>query len=135
MGLAPGGPRELRDEGTVALIMQRLAGTCVCLALVAGCVSDQAHRYYADMKYSAKPVDEVELLHEAPSQPYEVIADFQARGASANYMRRKAAEIGADAVIVGTYGGYRSKSDVWASEDTYSDTYSRITGTAIKYKR
>ena len=36
---------------------------------------------------------------------------------------------------VGTYGGYRSKSDVWASEDTYSDTYSRITGTAIKYKR
>ena len=70
-----------------------------------------------------------------PSRPYEVIADFQARGASIEYMRKKAAEIGADAVIVGTYGGYRSKSDDWANHDKYSNTYSRITGTAIRYKR
>ena len=125
-----------RQRGNkAALIMRKLSGTCVCLALVAGCVSDQAHRYYADTKYPAKPVDEVEVLREAPSRPYEVIADFQARGASLEYMRKKAAEIGADAVIVGTYGGYRSKSDAWASEDKYSDTYSRITGTAIRYKR
>ena len=117
------------------MVMRRFACICVYLALLGGCVSDQAHRYYADTKYPVKAVDEVEVLREAPSEPYEVIADFQARGASIEYMRKKAAQIGADAVIVGTYGGYRSKSDAWASEDKYSSTYSRITGTAIKYKR
>lgn len=71
----------------------------------------------------------------APSRPYDVIADFQARGAAVEYMRRNAAEIGADAVIVGKFGGYRAKSDDWAGEDKYGDTYSRITGTAIRYRR
>jgi len=103
--------------------------------LVGACVSDQAHRYYAHTKYPPKPVDQVEVLYEAPSRPYEVIADFQARGASVKYMRKKAAEIGADAVIVGTYGGYRSRRDEWAGQDKYADSYSRITGTAIRYKR
>lgn len=100
-----------------------------------GCVSDQAFRYYAHERFDARPVEEVELLRDAPQRPYDVIADFQARGASPSYMRKKAAEIGADAVIVGIYGGYRAKSDQWASEDQHSDTYTRITGTAIRYKR
>ena len=107
----------------------------VVLCFATGCVSDQAHRYYADERYPPRAVDEVELLYEAPAQPHVVIADFQARGASLKYMRKKAAEIGADAVIVGMYGGYRSKSDEWASEDKHSNTYSRITGTAIRYRR
>jgi hypothetical protein len=50
-------------------------------------------------------------------------------------MRKEAAKIGADAVIVGTYGGYRSRDDAWAGRDRYADLYSRITGTAIRYKR
>ena len=105
------------------------------VTVLTGCVSDQAHRYYATETYPPKDVKEVEVLHEAPTVPYEVIADFQARGASAKYMRKKAAMIGADAVIVGTYGGYRAKSDEWAGRDKHADSYSRITGTAIRYKR
>lgn len=100
-----------------------------------GCVTDQAHRYYASERFPPRPKEEVEVFSEIPSEPYEVIADFQARGASVRYMQKKAAEIGADAVIVGMYGGYRAKSDEWASEDKYAKTYTRITGTAIRYKR
>lgn len=73
-------------------------------------------------------------MHEAPTKPYTVIADLQARGATVDYMRKEAARIGADAVIVGTYGGYRSYHDEWAGKDKHSDTYTRITGTAIRYK-
>lgn len=105
------------------------------LSAFSGCVSDQAHRYYADTMYPPKAVDEVEVLQDAPTRPYEVIADFQARRASVDYMREKAAQIGADAVIVGMYGGYRSRGDHWANEDKHSNTYSRITGTAIRYRR
>jgi hypothetical protein len=100
-----------------------------------GCVSDQAHRYYADTVYPEKPIEDVEVLYEAPSRPYRVIADFQARRAKPSYMRKKAAKIGADAVIVGMYGGYRSYRDQWANEDKHSRWYSRITGTAIRYER
>lgn len=112
-------------------------GMSLVLALAsASCVSDEAHRYYASTTFPQKKTDEVEVLREAPTScPYEVIADFQARGASVNYMRKRAAEIGADAVIIGTYGGYKLISEEWASEDSYSNSYSRIAGTAIKYKR
>jgi len=114
--------------------INRFAVASLLLA-IAGCVSDEAHRYYATERFTSRSEKEVEVLKTAPSRSYDVIADFQARGASVEYMRRKAAEIGADAVIVGTFGGYRAKSDDWASEDKYGDTYSRITGTAIKYRR
>lgn len=106
-----------------------------CAALSAGCVSDEANRYYASERYAECPVEEVEVLRECPTKPYDVIADFQARGASIKWMRRRAAKIGADAVIVGMYGGFRSRGDKWAGEDKHSDSYSRITGTAIKYKK
>lgn len=112
----------------------RFASTWLLLA-IAGCVSDEAHRYYATERFPPRNEKEVEVLKTAPSRPYDVIADFQARGASPEYMRRRAAEIGADAVIVGTFGGYRARSDDWASEDKYGDTYSRITGTAIRFRR
>jgi hypothetical protein len=105
------------------------------LALCPACVSDEAHRYYATERFSPREPETVEILYRDPAEPYDVIADFQARGASPKYMREKAAEIGADAVIVGMYGGYRSKKDDWAGEDRHSDTYSRITGTAIRFKK
>lgn len=105
------------------------------ILVIAGCVSDEAHRYYATERFPARSEKEVEVLTTTPSRPYDVIADFQARGASVKYMRRRAAEIGADAVIVGRFGGYRARSDDWASEDKYRDTYTRITGTAIRYRR
>lgn len=98
-----------------------------------GCVSDQAARYYVAERYPAKEPSDVEVLWGEPPRSYVVIADFQARGASPEYMRREAAEIGADAVIVGTFGGYRDGSDEWAGEDSQARSYSRIVGTAIKY--
>jgi uncharacterized protein YbjQ (UPF0145 family) len=104
-------------------------------ALVTGCVSDQAHRYYGAERFAAKPIEQVEVLHDIPDRPHDIIADFQARGASVKYMRKKAADIGADAVIVGFYGGYRARADEWASKDTYAKSYSRVTGTAIVYRR
>lgn len=100
-----------------------------------GCVSDQAHRYYAAERFPPKPTEQVEILYDLPTQPHEIIADFQARGASVKYMQKRAAQIGADAVIVGMYGGLRAKRDEWASTDTQARKYSRITGTALIYRR
>lgn len=99
-----------------------------------GCVSDEAHRYYAERRYPARKPEDVDVLFSVPELEHKIIADFQARGADVEYMRKRAAEIGADAVIVGTYGGQRAKSDDWAGQDKRSHTYSRITGTAIRYK-
>ena len=103
--------------------------------LVLGCAEDQAFRYYDSNKYPPTDPDNVEILTKKPDRPFRVIADFQARNVSAKYMQKEAAKIGADAVIVGTYGGYRAISDKWASEDSKSKWHTRRTGTAIKYER
>ena len=100
-----------------------------------GCASDVANQYYASVHYPPKATKEVEVLFKNPARPYEVIADLQARNAGAASMRRQAAKIGADAVIVSFLGGYYSTHSEWADEKNMTnDTYSRVTGTAIKYK-
>ena len=121
----------------------RLLGLTVMVGALALCggVTDQAFRYYSDTKYPAKAREEVEVLWGKPNRPHTVIADFQARRASifqtrqdaAKFMQARAAEIGADAVIVGAYGGYRSRSDKWAGEDSQAKSFTRFTGTAIRY--
>jgi hypothetical protein len=63
-----------------------------------------------------------------------VIADFQARGETADGMRRRAAKIGADAVIITHLGGYYDTGNEWAGKDTKGGSYSRIVGTAIVFK-
>ena len=107
---------------------------CACLIL-SGCASDVANRYYSAEKFPPRPVSEVELLSSRPSKEFVVIADFQSRGESPESVRKKAAEIGADAVIVSTMGGVYSTSEQWAGEDRNKNTYTRITGTAIRYKK
>lgn len=99
-----------------------------------GCATDVANRYYAAETYAPKPVEQVDLLRARPSREFEVIADFQSRGESAKAMRRRAAKIGADAIIVTNLGGYASLGTEWAGKDPYSQSYSRLVGTAIKYK-
>ena len=99
-----------------------------------GCISDEANRYYLKERLPAKKISEVEVLREEPQQPYIVIADFQAKNASFKHMQKRAADIGADAVIVVPAGGYYSTNEVWADKDKQSNTYSRLIGTAIKYK-
>lgn len=106
----------------------------VVLVGVSACVSDSAGRYYSDERYPEVDPTAVEVLRSEPQRPYIVIADFQARGADDDYMRKKAAAIGADAVIVSYLGGYRDRGDEWAGQDSQSQSYSRVTGTAIKYK-
>lgn len=102
--------------------------------LFAGCATDVANRYYGTERYAPKEAKDVELLQHRPSREFVVIADFQSRGDSPEAMRKRAAAIGADAVIVTILGGFYSRGDEWADKDTQGDSYSRITGTAIKYK-
>lgn len=99
-----------------------------------GCVAGEANRYYLKEKLPVKNIKEVEVLWESPKRPYIVIADLQASQATVKYMQKRAAEIGADAVIVTITGGWYSRDEVWAGEDRYSDSYTGIIGTAIKYK-
>lgn len=103
-------------------------------SLLGGCATDVANRYYAAEQYPPKDSKEVELLWHRPSREFIVIADFQSRGESPEAMRKRAAQIGADAVIVTILGGYYYRGEEWAGEDSQANTYSRITGTAIKYK-
>lgn len=112
----------------------RAFATVITTSLVFGCASDEAARYYAKEKYPAVEADKVVVLSAPPSGPHEVLADFQARGASVQYMRKKAALIGADAVVITVLGGYAALNQEWASDDSYAKSYSRIAATAIKYK-
>jgi hypothetical protein len=105
----------------------------VCL-LAVGCATDVANRYYASTKYPPKNPKDVQILRLPPARPYEVIADFQSRGESPKSVAKKAAKIGADAVIIATLGGFYELGTEWASQDNQADTYTRIVGTAIRYK-
>lgn len=116
--------REMRTHIKIAFI---------ATAILAGCASDVANRYYGSAKYQPKLVSEVELLWKKPTRQFTVIADFQSRGETPDDMRKKAASIGADAVIVSILGGHYSKDEQWAGEDRHNNTYTRITGTAIKF--
>lgn len=106
----------------------------VLLLCVVGCVTDEANRYYLREKLPAKRAKEVEVLRQKPTRPYTVIADFQAQDASFSYMRKRAAQIGADAVIIVPVGGWYSESEVWAGRDRNSGSYTRLLATAITYE-
>ena len=118
----------------VCLQKFRLLGVAAFLLCQIGCMSDEANRCYLKEKLPAKEISEVEVLRDAPSRPYVVIADFQARNASIKHMRKRAAGIGADAVIVVPAGGWYSRDEIWADQDKQSNSYSRLIGTAIRYK-
>lgn len=107
--------------------------TALLMILMASCATDVANRYYGNIQYPPKNPADVQVLRHTPSRAFIVIADFQSRGETVQDMQKKAARIGADAVIVSILGGLYDRSEEWASESK-RDTYSRITGTAIKYK-
>jgi len=90
--------------------------------ILAGCASDVANRYYGSVKYEPKSSTEVELLWKKPARQFVVIADFQSRGETPEDMRKRAASIGADAVIVAILGGQYSKDEQWAG-DLYPDNW------------
>lgn len=111
------------------IIIIAIASTIV----LASCASDVANRYYVQERYKPVAAEKVQLLWEKPNKPFTVIADFQSRGESPQDMQKKAAEIGADAVIISLLGGNYSKNEEWASKDRHSTSYSRIAATAIKF--
>ena len=115
------------------MIKMFLLAVTLCL-LSLGCATDVANRYYASIKYPPKNPQDVQILKQAPARPYEVIADFQSRGESPKSVAKKAAKIGADAVIIVILGGYYELGTEWASNDYQASTYTRINGTAIRYK-
>ena len=112
----------------------RIIGVFIFLLFEIGCVSDEANRYYLKEKLPPKKIKDVEVLREKPQRPYIVVADFQAMNASFEHMRKRAAQVGADAVIIVPVGGSYSQDEVWAGKDRYSKSYSRLLGTAIKYE-
>jgi hypothetical protein len=112
---------------------QLLLASFVITLLGSGCATDVANRYYAKERLSPRPVSEVLVLWDKPDRPFAVLADFQSRGESPDDMRKKGAEIGADAVIVSLLGGNYSRDEQWADKDRHASTYSRIAATAIKF--
>jgi len=115
--------------------LYKAAAVVVLLALAVGCATDVANRYYLSEHYPARDPTTVELLWRRPDHPFIVMADFQSRGESPEDIRKKAALIGADAVIIATIGGLYDRSTEWAGTDKESGTYTHITGTAILYQR
>jgi hypothetical protein len=100
-----------------------------------GCAQDVANRYYSSQRYAPKPAKDVALLFSAPGRPFTVIADLQSRNESPERMRKRAALIGADAIIVSPVGGLYRVSEEWAGSDNMSHSYSRLIGSAIKYNK
>jgi hypothetical protein len=101
--------------------------------LISGCASDIANRYYAGQRFPPRPTSEVQIYWKNPDRPFTVLADLQSRGESPEDMRKKGAEMGADAVIVSLLGGNYSLKEQWAGQDRYSQTYTRIAATVIKF--
>lgn len=106
----------------------------LALCVICSCVTDVANRYYLDKQLLPNNPKNVEILYSKPKREFIVIADFQSRGETPEAIRKKAAKIGADAVIVSILGGLYYTGEEWAGNDRFSSTYTRITGTAIKYK-
>ena len=107
----------------------------VCLLM--SCATDKAFRYYLTDRYPPKQFEEVQVLYQKPDRDFLVMADLQARGVSVKTLRKEAAKIGADAIIVAVVGEFYSRTEEWAELNKYKDVRgpsSRITVTAIKYK-
>lgn len=116
----------------------QMIGLSVFLSCVIGCTSDEADRYYLKENLPPKNVNDVKILREKPQRSYTVIADFQAKngwfGVPVEYMQKKAAAIGADAVIIVYTGGSYSWGETRAGGESNSNSYTGMVGTAIKYK-
>lgn len=112
--------------------MRRLIIAAITATALAGCAEDVANRYYASQAYPPKPLADVEILTAPPNRPHDVIADFQSRGDTPKSLQKKAAKIGADAIIVTRLGGLVPSGNEWAGQKTVDGD--RIFGTAIKYK-
>lgn len=116
-------------------ITLRISTIMACALAVVGCARDVASRYYSSQKYPPKDPSDVELLFCAPNRPFTVIADLQSKNESPEHMKKRAASIGADALIASPLGGYYRTNEEWAGNDQMSHSFSRLVGSAIKYNK
>ena len=111
-----------------------LLAACGLTMAATSCKTDEAARYYGEIRYPPRSPDEVQVFTGKPDREFSVIADIQAYNVSPAHMIRRAAEIGGDGVIIVRGGGKADSDQVWASEDRYSNTYNRLIATVIKFK-
>ena len=121
---------------TPKFILKILIIAPLCLCFSNACkmpVYDEGNRYYLKEKLPPKTVGQVEVFHnEEPKRKYTIIADLQGKRHTVDSLRERAAEIGADAVIITKTGGYIGSGDTkWAGKDTGKTNFS---GTAIIYE-
>jgi hypothetical protein len=81
---------------------------CVCLLILGGCESTTV----VGRTYPAVPIDSVQVLYQEPKRPYEVLAFVQSNkswemssAADVADLRKKAARVGADALLVTSVHG------------------------------
>lgn len=116
------------------IILRTLPIVLFCLIFSNACsVYDEGNRYYLKEKLPPKNVEQVEVFHDKePERKYTIIADLQGKSHTVKSLRTRAAEIGADAIIISKSGGYIGSQDTkWAGKDTGRTNFS---GTAIIYK-
>jgi hypothetical protein len=101
-------------------------------AAIVGCVSDHAERVYINLPASISPPT---ILAKIPTQPFDVVADIQWVGRGDKKMVERAKKLGGDAVIVQYLGGNVLLSSLTGEQaNATSTTFSRMSGTVIKYK-
>lgn len=113
----------------------KIFSVAVAILSLAGCRTDVANRYYGSVRYPAKDPSQVALLSDRPKGDFVVLADFQSVGESPEDIREKAAQIGADAVIVNRVGGDYHFDEDWADQDKAAGVWRRVVGTAIIFKK
>jgi hypothetical protein len=122
-----------RIERILALSLTKSAVFVICLGFSLACQSyDEGNRYYLTEKLPSKPVEQVELLYTKPDREFVVIADLQGGSHTPDTLRKRAAGIGGDAVIIVKTGGAIGFDDPkWAGKDSGK---SSLSGVVIKYK-
>lgn len=104
----------------------------ILTAVNIGCVSDHAERVYIALPVS---VNSPTILYQIPTQPFDVVADIQWVGRGNEKMVERAKKLGGDAVIVQYLGGNVLLSSLTGEQaNATSTTFSRMSGTVIKYK-
>lgn len=103
------------------------------LTISSSCVPNQG-RVYAQFPPKSN-YKEVQIIHAKPVRDYTLIADFEAINVSFDWIQRKAAQYGADAVFVASFYG----SSIQGNADLNNTTKSlginnNYFCTAIKYK-
>ena len=91
-------------------------------------------RYGLSQPFAPRDPQEVEVLWEKPAEAYTVIGHFRSRGNNPKSLQKRAAKIGANAVIVTPLDVVSAKTDRQYRMPQPSFSHPRIAGEAIRYE-